>query len=339
MYLSHNFRLYPNSNQQYYLIKLIDNFDIEVNRVISKFLQAEMVYDIRFKEINNTIPWDSKIEVIKVAKELYLQIVSNNFTRNEVKIDYCKWTNINCQFLNSDKILIQTFMKEETLLKTRINEYIWSQINDQKAKITSFKIFKRNNKWIGNITYDIPQAKNDNENMMAIDLGIKIPAVVATNTGKIRFFGNGRKKRYIHTKQARNYKEAQKNLDCNAVHKKKWSNKLKEIDHKISKQIIEFAVQEKVKYIKLENLSNLQKNNAKLNGVSSWSYRRLQNYIVYKAKRNGIIILWVNPKNTSKKCPNCFKINNNQKRKYICSCGYSNHRDIVGALNILNNHL
>jgi putative transposase len=41
---------------------------------------------------------------------------------------------------------------------------------------------------------------------------------------------------------------------------------------------------------------------------------------------------------TSKKCPKCKTLNEVKGRNYQCKCGYKNHRDIVGAINILNNN-
>lgn len=44
--------------------------------------------------------------------------------------------------------------------------------------------------------------------------------------------------------------------------------------------------------------------------------------------------MYVNPYLTSKKSPNCGKINNVKGRGFICKCGFQKHRDIVGAMNI-----
>ena len=41
---------------------------------------------------------------------------------------------------------------------------------------------------------------------------------------------------------------------------------------------------------------------------------------------------------TSKKCPVCGVLNTPKGRNYICDCGYSIHRDVNGAINILNDN-
>ena len=45
---------------------------------------------------------------------------------------------------------------------------------------------------------------------------------------------------------------------------------------------------------------------AKLNRrLHAWNFQKLQQYIEYKANLEGIPIVYVNPKNTSKRCHRC----------------------------------
>jgi len=55
--------------------------------------------------------------------------------------------------------------------------------------------------------------------------------------------------------------------------------------------------------------------------------------------QNGIKYSKVDPRNTSKQCSFCGKINNNLQlsdRQYICSCGLNIPRDYNACLNIIN---
>ena len=81
---------------------------------------------------------------------------------------------------------------------------------------------------------------------------------------------------------------------------------MKDIDHKISHDIIETAVAHNVKVIKLERLSNIRsttrtsrKNNHSLH---NWSFYRLAQYVEYKARLTGIEVVYVNPAYTSQRC-------------------------------------
>lgn len=177
---------------------------------------------------------------------------------------------------------------------------------------------------------------------MGIDLGLKIPAVAVTESGKVKFFGNGRQNKYMKrmfrsrckTLGQKKKLSAIKNLDNK---EQRW---MKDKDHKISRQIVNFALDNKVAVIKLEQLSGIRqtartsRKNEK--NLHSWSFYRLAQFIEYKAILAGIKVEYVNPKNTSKKCPECETLNTAKDRKYLCVCGFKSHRDIVGARNIIS---
>lgn len=68
-----------------------------------------------------------------------------------------------------------------------------------------------------------------------------------------------------------------------------------------------------------------------------WGEFRRQ--LTYKLDWNGGIFLTVDPKNTSRTCPACQHVsadNRKTQADFVCvSCGYTNHADVVGAINIL----
>lgn len=79
---------------------------------------------------------------------------------------------------------------------------------------------------------------------------------------------------------------------------------MKDIDHKISREIVNTAKKHKAKVIKLERLENIRsttrtsrKNNPSLH---TWSFYRLAQYIEYKAKLAGIEVEYVDPACTGK---------------------------------------
>ena len=111
-------------------------------------------------------------------------------------------------------------------------------------------------------------------------------------------------------------------------------------DHKISRQLVNFAKQNNVSTIRLEKLSGIRqtartsRKNEK--NLHSWSFYRLAQFIEYKAIMEGIKVQYVNPKYTSQTCPVCGKRNHANDRKYQCECGFKGHRDIIGARNIIS---
>ncbi|MCY9748443.1 transposase, partial [Paenibacillus larvae] len=203
-------------------------------------------------------------------------------------------------------------------------------------------IIEKSGKWYAQISIEVPTSVTNNENIMGIDLGLKVPAVSVTSTGKTRFFGNGRENKYIRRKYQQRRRKLGKLKKLSAIRKlgNKEQRWMKDQNHKISRQIVDTAIQEGVSIIKLERLENIRKTartsrkNAK--NLHSWTFYQLQQFISYKANLVGIKIVEVNPAYTSQTCPACAEKNKAKDRWYECSCGFNAHRDRVGAINIMN---
>ena len=186
-----------------------------------------------------------------------------------------------------------------------------------------------------------PELKTDG-NIMRIDFGIKCPAVSYCSDGSVKFYGNGRRNKYLRRQYAYVRKKLQTSKKRKAVKRinDKEQRIMRDIDHKLSHDIVETAVKHHVKVIKLEQLQNIRsttrtsrKNNPSLH---TWSFYRLAQFIEYKAKLAGICVEYVNPAYTSQRCPICCDIHHANDRNYTCKCGFHMHRDLLGAMNICN---
>lgn len=205
-------------------------------------------------------------------------------------------------------------------------------------------VIKNINTLVAQFVYEINEIEkvNESNNVMGVDLGIKCPAVSYCTDGSVKFYGNGRKNKYMRRHYANLRKWFQKTKKPTVVKriKNKEQRIMKDIDHKISREIVNTAKKHKAKVIKLERLENIRsttrtsrKNNPSLH---TWSFYRLAQYIEYKAKLAGIEVEYVDSVYTSQKCPQCGNIHHAKDRKYICKCGYHTHRDLLGAINICN---
>ena len=210
-------------------------------------------------------------------------------------------------------------------------------------KLGTMRIVVKGGSIVAQIVYDIeePALSNDG-NVMGVDLGIKCPAVSCCSDGSVKFYGNGRKNKYMRRHYAYLRKKLQTSKKPEAV--KRINNKeqriMRDIDHKLSHDIVEMAVVHNVKVIKLEQLSNIRsttrtsrKNNHSLH---TWSFYRIAQFIEYKAKLAGIKVEYVNPAYTSQRCPVCGSVHHANDRNYTCECGFHTHRDLLGAMNICN---
>lgn len=142
-------------------------------------------------------------------------------------------------------------------------------------------------------------------------------------------------KRNDHRKKRKFYKNLQQRLQ----------NRTKQFIHKISKDIVTNAVQNK-SVIAFENLKGIRKLYRKGNGqgnkyrrkLNGWQFYELQRQVEYKATWVGIPVVFVDPKRTSKLCPICGKRiqeDRQNRRKLLCiNCGKSMDRDVVASMNI-----
>ncbi len=226
-------------------------------------------------------------------------------------------------------------------VRTKMTERQRSLLSD--AKLGTMRIVTKGRTIVAQLVYDIaePEFYTDGR-YMGIDLGIKCPAVSYISDGSIRFFGNGRKNKYIrrHYAYLRRKLHMGKHMDAVKRINDKEQRIMKDSDHKISHDIIATAVAHDVKVIKLERLANIRsttrtsrKNNHSLH---KWSFYRLTKFIEYKAKLAGIKVEYVNPAYTSQTCPVCGHVHHASDRTYICKCGFRIHRDLLGAMNICN---
>ena len=211
------------------------------------------------------------------------------------------------------------------------------------AKFGTMRIVTKNHALVAQIVYEVsePELKSDG-NVMGVDLGIKCPAVSYCSDGNIKFYGNGRKNKYMRRHYAYLRKKLQTSKKMKAVKRinDKEQRIMRDIDHKLSHDIVETAVAHNVKVIKLEQLKNIRSTTRKSrknnHSLHTWSFYRLAQFIEYKAKLAGISVEYVNPAYTSQTCPICGSVHHANDRNYTCECGFHIHRDLLGAMNICN---
>jgi putative transposase len=123
----------------------------------------------------------------------------------------------------------------------------------------------------------------------------------------------------------------------------KQSNRVKPLLHNVSRAIVDDAKTRRFG-IAMEQLTGIRRVYRKSNGQSknyrammnSWSFGELQRQIEYKAQWEGIKVVYVPPRNTSKQCSICgFKTLESTHRRVSClECGALLDRDENAARNI-----
>ncbi|PAD72858.1 RNA-guided endonuclease TnpB family protein [Paenibacillus campinasensis] len=311
-----------------------------VNQLSEQAEQLGVFPKVTTKDVESRLPSAVCNQAIRDARSVYRKTKKGG-TRPILKKPIYFINNQNYSISESTvafPIVVDSKTKKTTFLATPTNRDMELL---SKAKLGLMRIVEKSGKWYAQISLEVPTTESNGECMMGIDLGLKVPAVAVTSTGKTRFYGNGRQNKYIRRKYQQRRRKLGKLKKLSAIRKlgNKEQRWMKDQNHKISRQIVHTAIQQGVSLIKLERLENIRKTarNSRKNAknLHSWTFYQLQQFISYKARLVGIRVVEVNPAYTSQSCPACGGKNKARDRRFECSCGFNAHRDRVGAINIM----
>jgi len=199
---------------------------------------------------------------------------------------------------------------------------------------------------------EIPDKKlTDASTFMGIDVGINCLAVASTTDKKCKFFAGGEIKnhRNIRSRERRRLQKAggrylgtRSSMRLLGKIAGRETRFMTAINHNVSRRLIEFALENEVSVIGMEDLTGIRDRTKKVSKEfryehSSWAFRQLQTFVEYKAREAGIAVLYVDPAYTSQTCPRCNHISSNNRNglAFRCkTCGYETHADRAGAMNI-----
>jgi putative transposase len=217
-------------------------------------------------------------------------------------------------------------------------------------------------KWFLLACIDVPiesKLELSEDIVVGVDMGVKIPAYCALNLGEdkkalgteqdmIKFRNGIRKQRRTMQRNlsttGKNGQGTKRKMQPLERLADKERGFVKNYNHKISKEIIKFAVKNKAKYINLELLEGFGKDEdgksiEKYKWMcSNWSYFELKTMIEYKAGLYGIIVRYIDPYHTSQTCSICGHFEEGQRltqAQFICKgCGEEMNADLNAAKNI-----
>jgi IS605 OrfB family transposase len=178
---------------------------------------------------------------------------------------------------------------------------------------------------------------------VGVDLGI---VNLATDSTGEQFSGEGvnrnRRRRATGRKQyqrkgTRSAKRRLRRMSGRQARYQRWVN------HNISKRLVDRAKARRAGIV-LEDLKHIRSRLETASGRASrrrfgnWSFAQLHTFVEYKARRAGVPVLTVNPRNTSRtcsRCGHCAKGNRKTQDSFVClHCGYSANADLNAAKNL-----
>jgi IS605 OrfB family transposase len=244
------------------------------------------------------------------------------------------WANISTIY---GKVKVPITSCEEYIDDLKNNRFKAVQLKYNEKGFYLYVIFENNR--------TIPSKKKF-EYFVGVDRGINnIATIVVQNRN-----GNIFESRFFSGKQVlekrRRYSKLRRHLDEKRLwmmlrkNKGKERNYIKDINHKISSEIIDIAKKYPNAVIVLENLKGIRDKihwSKEMNKKAhSWAFREFEKMIVYKAHDNSIAVRRVHPRGTSSTCKNCFgKVKRSPSARVVCeTCKKEYNADWLGAVNI-----
>ena len=190
---------------------------------------------------------------------------------------------------------------------------------------------------------EVPDPVPSDTSVVGCDRGIVNPAVLSTGlfVGDPNWHQTDR--RYFRTQQSlqrKGTKSAKRRLRARS---RKWSRFRSWVDHNITSQILHSIPQGTT--LVLEDLTDIRQRGKRfrkdtIRRLHSWSFRRQQEMLTYKAPEFGVSVVYVDPRYTSQKCSECgFVSKQNRTREHFhCKqCGHRDHADFNASKNIRQN--
>ena len=193
----------------------------------------------------------------------------------------------------------------------------------------------RDKEWFLFTTVNIP----DQEEIKVIDwIGVDLGLVAIAHTSDGERFSGAT----VTSKRARNVRlrrklqkkgtKAAKRLLRRRRHKEQRF--VTDTNHVISKKIVGVA-QRTGRGIALENLKDfrvrVRASKKQRRSLHSWSFDQLKSFVLYKAKRAGVPVKLVDPRNTSRTCARCGTVDKRSRKsqaEFLCvACGHTDNAD------------
>ncbi len=178
--------------------------------------------------------------------------------------------------------------------------------------------------------------------IIGVDRNTSKHVLVASNIDTGKVLKLGKECQHVHLKYKHMRKELQKKGKFSLLKKIKCreSSIIKNINHQISKRLVEEAKDNKAIII-LEELKNIRKTartrRKQRYSLNSWSFCQLGGMIEYKSKKYGVPIAYIAPQYTSQRCSRCGHIeatNRKLKQFHCAKCGVVENADANAGFNI-----
>jgi IS605 OrfB family transposase len=251
------------------------------------------------------------------------------------------------RLLSLDRVSLNT-LSGRVIGQLVLGEYQRRHLYDTSWKIGSAELVLASGQCYLHITQSkASPAPDEPTGFLGVDLGIFNLAADSegqTYSGKQVQAVRLRRFKQRQSLQKANSRRARWRLRQNARRESRFQ---RHVNHCISKQLIAKACAFR-KALALEELTHIRKRIEKTvrreqrRTRASWAFRQLRSFISYKAQRTGVLVVAVDPRNTSGTCAvcgHCEKANRVDQAHFHCRNPLCDHRaaaDTNAAVNIAN---
>lgn len=278
-----------------------------------------------------------------------------------IKLDY-----ENKQFIFSLGLCNKGFAKQNNIstqltfmasVKDKSQRTILERCYDGEYKISASKLIydKKKKMWCINLCYNFEKANLaalDKNKILGVDLGVVKPITASVYGEYDRLMIDGGEIENIRNKTEKRKKSLLKASAICGDGRKGHGYKTRvkpvldigdkiarcrdTINHKYSRALIDYAVKNGCGTIQMENLKGITEKANRF--LKNWTYFDLQTKIEYKAKEQGIDVVYINPHYTSQRCSKCGFIhedNRPEQARFKCqNCGFEENADYNASQNI-----
>ena len=150
---------------------------------------------------------------------------------------------------------------------------------------------------------------------------------------KLAEFGRKLSKCKINSRRYKKLRRAKRRM------LQKTNAQIRDLNHKITRAFVTWAIETKIAKVYVGNPEGVQRKKGRRvvnQKLSRWNFGKHLEYLTYKLASVGIELEKISEAYSTQTCPVCGRRHKCSSRNYHCSCGYSAHRDIHGARNILS---
>ena len=308
-----------------------------VQAVVQKYVTARAATKLaRDKGLKNQYPWRYKRSYPTTWKANGFKLINSKLSLSLATFNHKRQAPIE---VNLPKSTIK-FLADKKLQQISL---IWD--NHLKMAI----VYEDGNK---------SAEKVDTNNYCGVDLG-EIHSITAFSENGSAIIITGRYLRSINRYQLKETAKLSKLMSRCKKYSRRWfklrrakrrlldktNNQIRDFNHKITRAFVNWAIAHNISKVYVGDVEGVQRNTRKGKNkkyrhtrqkLSRWNFGKHLEYLRYKLEAVGIELIKISEAYSTQTCPHCGRRRKCNSRNYKCSCGYSAHRDIHGARNILS---